>query len=162
MYEVQTSDFFQDIAPDLKEHFDTLDYPKDHPTGIPTGMNKKVLGLFKDEMQGKIVKEFVGLRAKSYALSVLDEPDFKKAKGVPKRVVKKSIYFDHYKKCLFEGKTYMTEFMTLRSRNHTITNDRVTKIALSRNDDKRYLLEDSEHRTLPHGHYSIPKEHRIL
>ena len=57
MYEIRTSDFFQDINPDVKTHFDTSDYPKDHPSGILTGQNKKVLGLFKDELQGKIVKE---------------------------------------------------------------------------------------------------------
>ena len=162
MYEIGTSDIFQDINPDVKTHFDTSDYPKDHPSGILTGQNKKVLGLFKDEMQGKIVKEFVGPRAKCYALSVLDDVDFKKAKGVPKKVVKKSIHFDHYKKCLFEGKIYMTEFMTLRAREHVITNDKVTKIALSRDDDKRYLLENETHETLPHCHYAIPKEHKLL
>ena len=113
-------------------------------------------------MQGKIVLEFVGLRAKCYALSLLDDADFKKAKGVPKRVVKKSIHFDHNKKCLFKGKTYMTEFMTLRARDHKITNDRVTKIALSRSDYKRYLLENKTHETLPHGHYAISREHKIL
>ena len=49
--------------------------------------------------------------------------------------------------------------MKRRAQEHKITNDRVTKIALSRNDDKRYLLENE---TLPHGYYGIPKEHRLF
>ena len=59
MYEIQTEDFYKDISKDGKNRFDTSDYPPNHPSGIPSGFNKKVLGMFKDE--------FVGLRAKLYS-----------------------------------------------------------------------------------------------
>ena len=50
LYEIQTEDFYKDISGDVPDRFDTSDYPKDgHPSGIPTGINKKVLGMFKDE-----------------------------------------------------------------------------------------------------------------
>ena len=63
-YEIQTEDFYKDISAD---RFDTADYPPNHPSGIPSGFNKKVLGMFKDEAGGKVINEFVGLRAKLYS-----------------------------------------------------------------------------------------------
>ena len=53
MYEIETEDFYKDISKDVKDRFDTSDYPENHPSGIPTGINKKVLGMFKDEAAGK-------------------------------------------------------------------------------------------------------------
>ena len=67
MYEIKTEDFYKDISGDVKDRFDTSDYPPNHPSGIPTGCNKKVLGVFKDEVGGIIIEEFVGLRAKLYS-----------------------------------------------------------------------------------------------
>ena len=52
MYEIHTKDFYQDISLDVEELFDTSNYPKDHPSGIATGLNKKVIGMFKDETGG--------------------------------------------------------------------------------------------------------------
>lgn len=43
--------------------FDTSNYSKDHKLGIETGVNKKVIGMFKDEAGGQQITEFVGLRA---------------------------------------------------------------------------------------------------
>ena len=42
MCEIQTEDFYKDISGDVKNRFDTSDYPENHPSGIPTGINKKV------------------------------------------------------------------------------------------------------------------------
>ena len=67
MYEIETEDFYKDISKDVKDRFDTSDYPTNHPSGIPSGFNKKVLGMFKDEAGGKIIDKFVGLRAKLYS-----------------------------------------------------------------------------------------------
>ena len=64
MYEIETEDFYKDISGDVAKRFDTSDYPEKHPSGIPLGCNKKVVGMFKDEANGKVIKEFVGLRAK--------------------------------------------------------------------------------------------------
>ncbi|WAR05655.1 hypothetical protein MAR_021024 [Mya arenaria] len=47
--------------------FDTSNFPADHPSGIKSGVNKKVVGMFKDEYGGNIMHEFVGLRAKLYS-----------------------------------------------------------------------------------------------
>ena len=67
MYQIETEDFYKDISAGVKDKFDTSSYPFDHPSGIPSGFNKKVLGMFKDEAGGEIIDEFVGLRAKLYS-----------------------------------------------------------------------------------------------
>ena len=54
MYEIQTEYFYMDISADVKHRFDTSDYASDHPSGIPSGFNKNVLGMFKDEAGGKL------------------------------------------------------------------------------------------------------------
>ena len=82
MYEMQTEDFYKDISADVKNRFDTSDYPPDHPSGIPSGFNKKVLGMFKDEAGSEIIDEFVGLRAKLYSYKMLEGKESKKYKGV--------------------------------------------------------------------------------
>ena len=62
--------------------------------------NQAVVGKFKDEMEGKIITDFVGLRSKLYSLTIKDEVKQKKiAKGVKKRVIDKKLKFDDYKKC---------------------------------------------------------------
>ena len=78
MYEIKTEDFYKDISGDVKDRFDTSDYPPNHPSGIPTGCNKKVLGMFKDEAGGKIIDEFVGLRAKLYSYKMFEGKESKK------------------------------------------------------------------------------------
>ena len=106
MYEIQTEDFYKDISVDVKYRFDTSNYPPDHPSDIPFGLNKKMLGMFKDEANGKVIDEFVGLRAKLYSYKMQEGEESKKCKGVKKSVVKKSITHEDYKKCLREKNSY--------------------------------------------------------
>ena len=87
-YEIKTEDFYADIANDIEARFDTSEFPKNHPSGIKTGVNKKIIGMFKDEACCKQTTEFVGLRSKLYSYK-LDGDDHKKCKGVKKNVVKK-------------------------------------------------------------------------
>ena len=154
MYEIETEDFYKDISKDVKDRFDTSDYPENHPSGIPTGINKKVLGMFKDEAAGKIIKEFVGLRAKLYSFIMEDGKENKRCKGVKKQVVESSITHEDYKTCLRTGKEQLRKQNILRSYNHEVYTEEVNKIALSSIDDKRYILGDGIH-TLAWGHYKI-------
>ena len=50
----------KDISSDVRTHFDTSDYPESHPSGIETGVNKKVIGMLKDEAAGRQITHFVG------------------------------------------------------------------------------------------------------
>ena len=63
--------FYKDIADDVERWFDTSNYNGKDERSLPIGKNKKVIGLFKDELGGKIIKEFCALRAKAYALMIL-------------------------------------------------------------------------------------------
>ena len=154
MYEIKTEDFYKDISGDVKDRFDTSDYPPNHPSGIPAGCNKKVLGMFKDEAGGKIIDEFVGLRAKLYSYKMFEGKESKKCKGVKKSVVKESITHEDYKNCLFTGQEQLRKMNVIRSHNHDIYTEEVNKIALSSEDDKRHILEGLTD-TLALGNYRI-------
>jgi len=92
MYEIETDDFFEDIREDIKDIFDNSNSEN---YSLPR-LNKKVPGMFKDQVGGKIISKFVGLRAKLYSYEKeLDEE--KKCKGVKGGVVKNNISFDDNK-----------------------------------------------------------------
>ena len=64
---IKTENFYRDIANDAKEWYDTSNYDENEKNTLPIGENKKVIGLFKDELGGKIMAEFIALRPKAYA-----------------------------------------------------------------------------------------------
>ena len=145
MYEIKTKDFYLDICPDVRDKFDTSDYPLVHPSGIITGANKKVIGMFKDEVAGKQITHFVGLRPKLYSFKIEEDREVRKCKGIKKNVVKKKLDFDDYVKCLFSGEKEMRSMKIIRSEKHDIYSKEVNKIALSNEDDKREVLKDNIH-----------------
>ena len=77
-----TEDFFEDINNDVERWFDTSNYGKNDKRPLQIGVNKKVIGMFKDELGGKIMKEFCALRAKTYTYLMDDDSENKKAKGI--------------------------------------------------------------------------------
>ena len=110
LYLIHTDDFYQYISHDIKRKFDTRDYPENHPSGIKTGVNKKVIGKFKDEVAGRQITHFVGLRPKLYSLKVEgggDARETRKCKGIKKNVIKHEITFEDYKQCLFSAEKQM-------------------------------------------------------
>ena len=94
---IKTYDFYKDIANDVEKRFDTSSYEVNRP--LPTGKNKKVIGLMKDELGGKIITEFVTLRPKTYSYLTDDGKEDEKAKGTKKCVIKRMIKFNDYKNC---------------------------------------------------------------
>ena len=78
---IKTEDFFEDISNDVEKWFDTSNYDKNDKRPLPIGKNKKVPGLFKDELGGKIMTEVVALRPKAYAYLDDGGSKHKKAKG---------------------------------------------------------------------------------
>ena len=159
------------------DFFDVSGYPSDHC--IFDGMseveinhlkqkNKKVPGKMKDELDGNIIIEFIGLRAKAYAFKKYityptekqkkgDIEDVKKLKGIQKCVVEKNISFDIYKSSIFDMKTHYAETVTLQSYLHEIRTVAKRKKATGPYDDKRYILENGIS-SYPYGHYSINRD----
>ena len=137
VYDIETEDFYQDIAEDVETRFDTSGYCN---RPLPTGKNKKVIGLMKDELGGEVMKEFISLCPKMYSYRVGSlEP--KKCKGIKKCVVKKTITFEDYKKCLFEGRNIHISQLLLRSKKHEVKTLEVNKLALNNQDDKRITID---------------------
>ena len=150
VYKIKTRDFYKDIADDVESRFDTRGYEPDKP--LPIGKNKKVIGLMKDELGGKVMKEFISLRPKMYSYRVgEDEP--KKCKGIKKCVVKETISFEDYKRCLLEGRNINRSQMMFRSKKHKIKTLEVNKLALSSEDDKRISIDGIA--SLAMGHYGL-------
>jgi len=119
--------------------FDTSDYVVDNAYGISFA-NKKISGLMKNENNGTIITEFLGLRAKMYALRVDGKKDTKKVKSVKSNVVTKSITFDDYMRCLFDETEMTRKQSCIRSKLHEVYTISETKIAVCSYNDKRYIL----------------------
>ena len=96
---IKTEDFFEDIANDVEKWFDTSNYDENNKSLPPIGKNKKVIGLFKDELGGKCTKEFARLRAKTYAYLMYDNSEHKKAKETKKCIIKIILMFKNYNDC---------------------------------------------------------------
>ena len=106
VYEIESEDFYRNIAKDVEKRFDMNQYSKDDKRPLPIGKNKKVIGMMKDELNRKIMTEFFAFRAKMYAYGKIDkEVEEKRCKGIKKCVVSKCLTFDDCKTCLFDGKT---------------------------------------------------------
>ena len=146
----ETKDFFKDIAGDVERWLDTSNFDENDKIPLPIGKNKKVPGLFKDELGGKIMKEFCALRAKTWAYLMNDDSEKKKARGTKKCVIEHRLMFENYKDCLFNDKIILKSQQRFKSDHHEVYTEEVNKIALSSNDDKRLQTFDRV-TTYPYG-----------
>ena len=137
---IKTEDFYKDIANDVEKRFDTSNYEGDRP--LPTGKNKKVIGLMKIELGGRIITEFVTLGPKTYSYLTDDSKEDKKAKGTKKCVIKRMIKFNDYKNCLLNGEVVLKSQQRFKSKGHDIYTENINKIALSSNHDDRLIASD--------------------
>ena len=144
---IKTEDFYKDIANDVKKWFNTSNYYVDRP--LPKGMNKKVIGLMKEELCGNSIIGFVALRPKTYSYLTDDDTVHKKAKGRRKYVIKRILKFDDYKNCLFKNEIILKS-QRFKSKAHCVCTEQIYKIALSGNDDKRLQTFDRI-TTYPYG-----------
>ena len=154
VYDIKTEDFYEDIANDVQARFDTSGYSKTDFRLLPIGLNKKVIGLMKDELGGKITMEFVALRPKLYSYKKLDGLEDKKCKGIKKCVVKKTLTFEDYKTCLFNDSAEYRFQLMFRSSKHEVHTIEVSKVTLNRDDDKGISRKDGIS-TFERGHKDL-------
>ena len=109
---------------------------------LPIGSNKKVPGLFRDELGRKIITEFVGLRPKAYSYLDDNGSEHKKSKGTKRCVIKQKLMLQNFKDCLFKIKTVYRSQQRFKSYNHDVYTEELNKIVLSSNDDKRLQTFD--------------------
>ena len=114
---IKTEDFYKDFADDVERTFDTSHYEVNRP--LPTGKNKKVIGLMKDVLRPK--KLFI----------------LNKTKGTKKCLIKRRHKFSDYKDCLLNNEIVLKSQPRFKSEKHDVYTEEVNKIALSSNDDKR-------------------------
>ena len=108
-----------------------------------------------DELRGKIMTEFVALRAKMHAYRKIDkEVKEKRCKGTKKCVVSEDLTFDDYKTLLFDGETMYREQMLFENKKHEVYTVNKYKIALNRDGDKRTVQVDGI-TTLARGHAEL-------
>ena len=132
---IKTEDFYEDIANDVEKRFDASNYEVNRP--LPTGKNKKVIGLMKNELGGKIMTEFAALRPKTFSYLMDDGNSDKNAKRTKKYVIKRRLKFNDYKDCLLNNDIILKSRQRFQSEAHNVYTEEVNKIALSSNDDKR-------------------------
>ena len=142
----------------LKPYMDFSNYPSDHP--LYDDSRKSKLGCFKDEIHpSKHIKEFVGLRAKCYALKIKTNAsgkieDKKVCKGLGKVCIQNRLKFGQYKRCLFDKKDITHHFTTINSKKHELFTSVKSKKALSGFDSKRFILSCGIH-SVPYGSFYI-------
>nr|QTE04001.1 MAG: structural protein [Motacilla densovirus] len=122
--------------------------------GVRTVNTDKVSGLWSLEADKKI-KQFVGLRAKTYAIEFEDGSTTLKNKGIIRNAreedKRKPLEMGDYLECLYTGKDVYVEQIMIRSKKHEISTHTQRKLALSSSDEKRVILADKI-TTLPFGY----------
>lgn len=147
LYFINTEDFYEDIKNDIAK-FDTSNFQADNCYSMPR-VNTKVPGLFKDELGGDIISEFVGLRAKLYCI-ITSKTRITKAKGISKAVTNQ-LKLSHYSKALTNNVNYKCKMNIIKSLKHVLYSQEIHKVVLNRNDDKRQILTNLIE-TIPWGH----------
>lgn len=155
VYHIKTEDLYQDIH-QMADLFDLSEYVHTHPH-VFDKTNAKVIGKFKDEVQGKIIDEFIALKAKLYSFKMNEDNKTKqKGKGI-KRSAMKDIKHENYQRCLNaknrEDGLQTCSFNQIKAINHQLSTIQINKISLNVFEDKRYWINN--HQSYAFGHFKI-------
>ena len=110
-------------------------------------------GKFKDEMGGKAIEEFVGLRSKMYSIKTSDGKEKKTAKGISTITKEKNITHEMYRECIFDKKQYVHKQTKIMQDMHEMYTVEVNKTSLSPFNDKKWIKKVDSNFTLPLGGY---------
>ena len=139
-YEIKSKDGYKEFFK-YKHLFDFSNYPKD--SKFFDQANEKVIGKMKDESEGKIIDEFVGLKSKIYSMKNIDGKESNTAKGV-----NIATEFNEFKDTLFNKKLLRHKVKKIQSKKRRVRTYEIRKISLSCYDNKRFVLDDGIHTQL--------------
>ena len=105
----------------------------------------------KDESEGKIIDEFVGLKSKMYSMKNIDGKESNTAKGV-----NIATEFNEFKDTLINKKAFRHKMRRIQGKKRKMGTYEINKTSLSVFDDKRFILNDAIH-TLAYFHKGLEK-----
>ena len=130
---------------------DTSNYPKDHH--LFSNDHKAQIGLVKDEMCGRSIREWNLLRPKCYSLETVEEYNMKRTKGVQRYVVANHLRHQNYLESFEDSSILHTKQVRIGSHQHNIYTYSYSKIRLNPFDDKRVRVE--KNKSLAYGHHRL-------
>ena len=130
-YEIKSENVYEEFFK-WKDLFDFSNYSKDSKFFDET--NKKVIGKMKDESEGKIIDEFVGLKSKMYSMKNIDGKESNTAKGV-----NIATEFNEFSDTLFNKKVVRHKMKRIQNKKHKLGTYEINKRSLSCFDDKLVL-----------------------
>ena len=153
LYKIHSTDPYPELAQAGQiGWFDFSNFPTEHPHHDDS--NKHVPGLFKDECNARLIREFVGLHSKMYSISIEgSKKEVKVAKGVKKSVIENNLKFSNYPECLLCEQSYEHDFKCIHSSRHSVHTLVMKKKTLSSFDDKRFLLNMMH--SIPYGYKNM-------
>ena len=125
---LKTEDVYEVIADDVEKKIDTPNYEFDRP--LPTSKNKKVIGLMRNELGGKITTKFVTLKPKTYSYLMDDGNSDKKVKGTKKYITKRILKFNGYKDCLLNNEIILKSQQRFKTEAHNVYTEEINNIEL--------------------------------
>ncbi|KAJ8983456.1 hypothetical protein NQ317_013331 [Molorchus minor] len=150
IFNVFTSNFYEDMKRNI-DKYDTSNYPINNIHNIP--QNKSIVGKFKDEYAGESIKSFYGTGAKAYCIKT-ENHVVKKAKGVKKSTINKQLSITDYVEVIERNSKIYCTMYVFKSHLHTIYTELINKLALTAEDDKRFIIPGST-KTLAWGNKDI-------
>ena len=136
----------------MSKHEDLFDFSNlDKSHTLYSVKHAKCPGKFKIETGNKIIKEFVGLRPKMYSVLFSNDTSERRAKGIARNVTKNELTHDKYVDCLFNNTLYHSSMLCIRSEDHVLKTQCISKASLCMYDDKFYFID--KFNSLSFGHY---------
>ena len=157
MLALRTKNLVRDIQ-EMKFHFDTSNYPKDHP--LYSKENENRLFKVKDEAKGASIVRFCGLKAKCYAFETKQKGKSVEkhvAKGVQRSVINQSLRMKNYLSALNEEKKLFHQSHTIRAKNNQLSTYKIKRMSLNSFDNKRLYFAPPNYDTWALFHYKYRK-----
>ena len=126
VHDIKANDFCKNITSDVEDRLSMSGYSCSLVIPLSIDVTKKVIGLMKDELGGRIMTKFVALRPKLYVYEILSGSGDKRCKGVKKCILRKLLDFDDYKQ-LFMGKNVFWKQFMFRNKLHEVHTVKVNK-----------------------------------